>query len=335
MRIAIDAMGGDHAPAEIVRGTLDAATAHPEAEFVLVGQPQALERELSRAATPTNVRQVAADDVIAMDDEPSRAVRRKPGSSLCVACKLVAQGEAEAIFSAGNTGAAAAAASLLIGRIDGILRPAIAAIVPTAAGKAVVCDVGANVDCRPEWLVQFGIMASLYATDVEGIANPRVALLSIGEEPCKGNALVKSCHPLMDAAGLNWVGNLDGKDVFRGAADVITCDGFSGNLLLKIAEGASELFVGMVKDALTSSPRAKLGGLLVKPGLRGLKQKLDYAEYGGAFLLGTKGLVVIAHGRSDRRAVASGLRRAVEGIAHGLVESMIERFQPGGTATAA
>ncbi len=327
MRIAIDAMGGDLAPTEIVAGTIEAASLWPDTEFILVGDESAVQRELG-GLSRVNVRVLHAPDVIEMDDDPARAVRRKPKSSLVQACRLVAEGEAEGIFSAGNTGAVATAALFGIGRIPGVSRPCISVILPakTPAGKIVVCDAGANVDCKPEWLQQFATMASMYATDVEGIANPRVGLLNIGEEPCKGNALSKAAFELLSNAGLNWVGNVEAKHVFRDAADVVTCDGFDGNLLLKLAEGMGEFVMSMVKDALTSSPLAKLGALLAKPGLRRVKRAVDYAEYGGAVLLGIKGLVVIGHGCSKSKAVVSALRRTRDGLDHGLVARLTEHF---------
>ncbi len=332
MRIAVDAMGGDHAPAEIVAGTLTAARQYPDAEFILVGREEALAPYL--AGAPANVCVEHAAETIAMHDDPAKSIRRKPDSSLCVAAKLVSSGRAEALFSAGNTGAAAAAATLDIGRIKGVARLGIVTVLPARTGKIIVCDVGACVDSKAEWIVQFGVMASIYAEEVEHLGNPRVALLSIGEESCKGDKETKSAHELMAASGLNFVGNVDGKDTFRGVTDVIACDGFAGNLLLKMAEGAAEFFVELVTDALTASWRTKLGALLAKPGLRQMKRKIDYAEYGGAFLLGCKGVVVIGHGRSDARAVASALRRAREGVEHGLVERLEARFgEPGLAAT--
>jgi glycerol-3-phosphate acyltransferase PlsX len=326
MRIAIDAMGGDHAPGEIVAGTLQAAALHPDAEYVLVGDEAALLPLVALGARPANVRVHHAPDVIEMDDDPARAVRRKPNSSLVSACRLVAEGSADGVFSAGNTGAVAATALLTLGRVAGVSRPCIAAPMPTRTGRAVLCDAGATVDSRPEWVVQFAIMASLYAEHVEGTANPRVALLNIGEEACKGNSDSRAAHELLTAAGVNFVGNVEGKAVFRGDCDVVACDGFYGNLLLKIAEGAGEFVVGLLKEALVSSPRAKLAGWLARPSLRRLKTVMDYAEYGGAVLLGVKGLVLIGHGCSHARAIVSALERAREAVGHGLVEHLTQRF---------
>jgi glycerol-3-phosphate acyltransferase PlsX len=334
MRIAIDAMGGDLAPTEIVAGALEAAQLWPDTEFVLVGDETAVAAELGAAARRVNLRLVHAPDQIEMDDDPARAVRRKPQSSLVRACALVASGEADAVFSAGNTGAVAAAALLGLGRIPGVSRPCVAVVLPAQGGKVIVCDAGACVDSKPEWVAQFGIMASLYAADVEAIANPRVGLLNIGEEACKGNALTKAAHEQLANAGLNWVGNVEGKAAFRGVADVIACDGFDGNLLLKVGEGVAEFIGQQFKQALTADWLAKLGGLLARHSLSAIKRRLDYAEYGGAFLLGVKGLVVIGHGCSTRRAVVSALRKTREGIEHGLVRRLAQRFADSDEAAA-
>lgn len=328
MRIAIDAMGGDHAPVEIVAGVLDAAARWPDTEFVLVGDQERLHTEMGRGLARVNVKVHHAPDVIGMEDDPARAVRRKPDSSLVQACRLVADGKADAVFSAGNTGAASTAALFSLGRMDAVLRPCIAVVLParSTGNKVVICDAGANVDCKPEWLEQFGVMAALYAEHVEGLSEPRVGLLNIGEESCKGNALCKAAHGLLAEAGLNWVGNVEAKAVLKGFADVIVCDGFDGNLVLKLAEGMAEFTFGLVKDAFVSSPLARLGALLARPALRGVKRVIDYAEYGGAVLLGVKGVVIIGHGCSDRRAVVSALRRARAGVEHQLLARISEHF---------
>lgn len=325
MRIAIDAMGGDYAPGEIVEGCLDAAMAYPDIHLLVVGQEVAIRSCLSRAAPP-NFEIIPAADVITMSDDPAKSIRRKPDSSLVTAVRLVAQGEAEAIFSAGNTGAVTAAATLGIGRLDGVHRPGIATVLPTRAGTAVVCDVGASVDSRPEWIVQFGVMAAIYAEEIEGRQNPRVGLLNIGEEASKGDKASKIAHEMFQEAGVNWVGNVDGKDTFQGEADVIACDGFHGNLLLKVAEGAAEFFVDLTRQAIGSTFLSKLGGLLVRPALRGMKARIDYSEYGGAFLLGIRGLVVIGHGRSSRKAVVSAVGRTRDGLRGRLVDRLAARF---------
>lgn len=330
MRIAVDAMGGDHAPAEVVAGTLKAAQAHPEATFLLVGDHAAIEPLLAAHPHPGNLLVHHAPDVISMSDDPVGAVRRKPESSLCVSADMVASGEAQAVYSAGNTGAMAAAATLRIGRLPGVHRPCIASLLPVRGGKAVVADAGASVDCRPEWLVQFGVMASVYAQELLRIETPRVGLLNIGEESCKGNAVTKAAHELFaQNSNVHWIGNIDAKDTFKGVADVIACDGFWGNMLLKICEGAADFFMDLAKAAILSTPVSRVGGLLVRGSLRGMKRQIDYSEYGGAFLLGTRGLVVIGHGRSDAKAISNGLRHTVDGVARDLVGRLAARFAQG------
>lgn len=328
MRIAIDAMGGDHAPAEIVAGCLAAAAAFPDTELTLVGDPAAI-APLLGVSRPANLDIVPATEQIGMDEDPARAVRRKRDSSLVVGCRLVAEGHAQAVFSAGNTGALSTAATFVIGRIEGVDRPCIAAIMPSSSGRVVICDAGASVDSKPRWIHQFGIMGAVYAEEVEGIRAPRIGLINIGEESSKGNAQSKATFSLFEESDLNFVGNIEGKDTFRGVVDVIACDGFSGNLVLKVAEGAAEFFVSLTRQALQQSWRTKLGAWLCLPGFRRLKETVDYAEYGGAFLLGVKGLVVIGHGRSSSRAVFSAIRRAREGIRHNVVERLAARFADG------
>ena len=327
MRIAVDAMGGDLAPAEVVQGTLAAATEFTDTQFILVGDEAAIQAELG-AARHDNIVVRHAAQVIGMEDDPAKSIRRKPDSSLTVSARMVAEGAADALFSAGNTGAVTTAAALLIGRLDGVLRPGIATLLPTRArsGWSIVCDVGACVDSKAEWIVQFGVMAAIYAEEVERIPSPRVGLLNIGEESSKGDRESRQAHALFGDAGVNWVGNVDGKDVFRGQADVIACDGFNGNSLLKVSEGAAEYFMELVRSAIESTTVSKLGGLLIRPSMRRLKQRIDYTEVGGAFLLGIKGLVVIGHGRSTRKAIFHALRRTREGVQRELVQRLAARF---------
>lgn len=327
MRIAVDAMGGDLAPAEVVQGTLAAATEFADTQFILVGDEAAIQAELGTERRDNIVVRHAAQ-VIGMDDDPAKSIRRKPDSSLTVAARMVADGAAEALFSAGNTGAVTTAAALLIGRLDGVLRPGIATLLPTRArsGWSIVCDVGACVDSKAEWIVQFGVMAAIYAEEVERIPSPRVGLLNIGEESSKGDRESRQAHALFADAGVNWVGNVDGKDVFRGQADVIACDGFNGNSLLKVSEGAAEYFMELVRSAVESTTVSKVGGLLIRPSMRRLRQRIDYTEVGGAFLLGIKGLVVIGHGRSTSKAIFHALRRTREGLQRELVQRLAARF---------
>lgn len=325
MRIAIDAMGGDHAPAAIVAGTRLAAARFPDTRFILVGDEAAIGPHLG-GPSPDNLSVTHASDTIDMGDDPAKSIRRKPDSSLCVAARMVAEGGADALFSAGNTGAVAAVATLVIGRLPGVRRPGIAVQLPTRQGKVIVCDAGACVDSKAEWIVQFGIMAATYAEEVERIAKPRIGLLNIGEESSKGDTESKTAHELFCKAGVNWIGNVDGKDTFRGEVDVIACDGFAGNLLLKVAEGAAEFFVDMTREAMTATPWTRLGAALVRPGLRSMKQRIDYSETGGAFLLGTRRLVVIGHGRSSDKAIMSALRHTRAGIEGQLVQRLEQRF---------
>lgn len=321
MIIAVDAMGGDHAPVEIVKGAVRAAQDR-DISIILVGDQEAVERELAKLPTPPNGRISVkhASEVVEMDDHPANAIRRKADSSIVVAANLIAGGEAHAMVSAGNTGAAMAVAAIKLGRIEGIDRPAIGALIPTTTGgKGVMLDGGANVDCSVENLAQFAIMGREYADRVLKIKNPRVGLLSIGEEPTKGNELTKAANARLSEMPLNFVGNVDGKDVFRGAADVIVCDGFAGNLVLKIAEGVAEFIFANVKAEIKRSPVYGLGALLSRSAFRRVKLKMDYAEYGGAPLLGVNGVCIISHGRSNAHAISNAIRAAAAAVENDVV----------------
>lgn len=322
MKIAVDAMGGDFAPVEIVKGAVDAC-AHFGLPVILVGDKDLIGRELKKypvTGLPIEIRH--ASEVVEMDEHPANAIRRKSDSSIVVAAGLVSNQEAQAMVSAGNTGAAMAVATLKIGRIAGIDRPAIGALLPTINGKTVMLDAGANVDCSVENLLQFAIMGSEYAKRVLKVSNPRVGLLSIGEEPTKGNEVTKATNARLQASNLNFVGNVEGKDVFRGAADVVVCDGFVGNVVLKVSEGMAEFVLDCLRQALQSNTAAKLGALLVKPALQRAKAGLDYAEYGGAPLLGVNGVCIICHGRSNSRAITNAIRAAADAIENDIVRSI-------------
>lgn len=322
MKIAVDAMGGDFAPVEIVKGAVDAC-AHFGLPVILVGDQDLIRRELKKypaTGLPIEIRN--ASEVVEMDEHPANAIRRKSDSSIVVAAGLVSNQEAQAMVSAGNTGAAMAVATLKIGRIAGIDRPAIGALLPTINGKTVMLDAGANVDCSVENLLQFAIMGSEYAKRVLKVSNPRVGLLSIGEEPTKGNEVTKATNARLRASNLNFVGNVEGKDVFRGAADVVVCDGFVGNVVLKVSEGMAEFVLDCLRQALQSNTAAKLGALLVKPALRRAKAGFDYAEYGGAPLLGVNGVCIICHGRSNSRAITNAIRAAADAIENDIVRSI-------------
>jgi len=324
VRIAVDAMGGDFAPAEVVAGTLMAAGGLA-AELLLVGQPDALRSELTGTAESGRLTVVEAPDVIAMDEHPTEAIRAKPESSLMVGLRLVKEGRADAFVTCGNTGAAMAGALLTLGRVRGIARPALGTVVPNGdSGLGLLLDVGANADCRPLPLVQFAHMGAGYMARTFGIPRPRVGLLSIGEEDTKGNALVLETNRLLRQSRLNFVGNVEGKDLTRNVADVVVTDGFTGNVVLKTAEGMADLLFNELRRVFELTPWNRAAGLLVMSELRKVKRRLDYAEYGGALLLGVEGIVVIGHGRSKARAVFNAIRSAGEAARNGVLDVIRE-----------
>jgi phosphate acyltransferase len=310
MRIAVDAMGGDYAPQEVVAGALEAAQAYPDLEIILVGQPEALKPFIQ--TLPENIAIHPASEVVGMDEHPATAVRRKKDSSIVVATRLVKEGNASAVVSAGSTGAQMAAALFGLGRIKGIERPAIATVLPTAQGGKLVLDVGANPDAKPKHLYQYGLMGSIYANKILHIDSPKVALLNIGSEETKGNELALASYELLKHAPVNFVGNIEGRDIPKGTADVVVCDGFVGNIVLKFAEGLALSLFGMIKEQITASPSRKLGALLVKPGLKEIAKVMDYAEYGGSPLLGVDGVSIVCHGSSKAKAIRNAIRVARE-----------------------
>jgi glycerol-3-phosphate acyltransferase PlsX len=317
--IAVDAMGGDHAPKEIVRGALRALNEHGIA-VTLVGRREVVEDELRNAGVPTpqGITVVDAREVIEMNEHPANAVRAKRDSSLVSSCALVASGQAGAVVSAGNSGAMLAAALFTIKRIPGVARPAIGASFPSETGQTFILDVGANTDCKPEWLAQFALMGDVYARTMLGIAKPRIALLSNGEEAEKGSELVQAAHPLIAALPIKFVGNVEGKDIFRGACDVVVTDGFTGNVVLKVAEGIGEFLFASIAREARKSFGGKVGGALLRPRLRPLRDRIDYRKTGGALLLGVAGEVVIAHGRSDAEATMNAIRVAARAAEQGV-----------------
>ncbi|MBU6429308.1 MAG: phosphate acyltransferase PlsX [Cyanobacteria bacterium REEB65] len=339
-------MGGDFAPAEVVRGALLALRQHADLNLILAGDEAAVRREIGTASVGDRVQVVHAPDVIGMSEAAS-ALRKKKDASIVRAMDQVREGQAQAVVAAGSTGAAMSAALLRWGRIKGIERPAIAAVLPTAKGPCVVLDVGANVDCHPDWLVQFAWMGAAYAQNVLKVAVPRVGVLNIGEEPEKGNSLALEVHTrlagLAPGSGvgapgrrLSWtfIGNVEGRAIFDGAADVVVVDGFAGNVFLKTAEGA----VGMVKRVLQEEVRrvgflAKAGALLMKGAFAGLKRRTDPAEYGGALLLGVDGVCVICHGSSRAYAVANAIRVAIEALRSDAIGLIRDTVQPAGGAS--
>lgn len=303
-------MGGDLSPRAAVEGT--SLAAEKGIPVLLVGRAERLERELRRLPRrPAGVEVVDAPEVVEMDEPPS-AVRRRRNSSLARCAQLVAEGRAAAMVSAGNTGAVMIAAKLWMGATPGVERPALAATFPNRHGRTVVLDVGANVACRPEHLRQFAVMGHAYAVEVLGVSHPRIGLLSIGEEARKGDGKTREAFQALAETGLNFVGNVEGRDVFDGFVDVVVCDGFVGNVLLKAAEGMAELVLEMLQEELSRGPRTRLGALLVQPAFANLARRTDYAELGAAPLLGVEGGCFVAHGRSNAKAFASALRRAHE-----------------------
>lgn len=310
MRIAIDAMGGDNAPEAIMEGAVSATLAY-DVELILVGNEAVLSPLLKKmGGEKAHLRIVHAPEKVEMDEPPSHAVRKKRNSSIWVATHLIKEGEAGAVISAGNTGAAMATALFILGPLKGVDRPAIATVLPTLQGSAVLLDVGANVDCKPNNLLQFAIMGQEYARRVQGKANPRIGLLSIGEEAIKGNELTKETFRLLRERDLNFIGNVEGRDVYNGNADVIVCDGFIGNVVLKVSEGLADTIGKFLKREIIGSSLGVLGYLLMKPAFNRFKKKVDYSEYGGAHLLGVNGVSIICHGRSSGKAIKNAIHQA-------------------------
>jgi glycerol-3-phosphate acyltransferase PlsX len=324
MRIVLDAMGGDHAPEVAVEGGVMAAREYGT-EVVLVGPQGVVEAELAKHDTAgLSLPVVHASQVIEMTDEPSMAARKKKDSSMVVGMKLVRSGEADAFTTAGNSGGALAAALFHLGRIKGIKRPALSTVFPTRKGLCFISDVGATTDCKPIYLLQFGIMGSAYAERVLGIPNPRVGIVSTGEEEGKGSVLVKEAFKLLKESDLNFIGNVEGKDIPAGLADVVVTDGFSGNVAIKLAEGVAALLMEVMEEEIRKRPTAVLGALLTRSALREVKSRLDYSEYGGAPLLGLDGVVIVGHGRSNAKAIKNMVRVGREAVEKGMLEAIKE-----------
>ncbi len=318
--IALDAMGGDDAPAVTVQGALEAARDHG-IPVLLVGPARRLRRELGPfRSLPGDLEIVDAPEAVAMDDPPLVVLRSRRRSSLMVCSELVASGRAAGMVTAGNTGAAWVAAKSVIGMIEGVERPALAANLPRLDGTTLVLDVGANVECRPRHLLQFAVMGSLYASLVLGVPEPRVGLMSVGEEESKGNRKVRESFRVLVEAGVRFIGNVEGRHVFSGEADVIVCDGFTGNVILKVSEGLGEMILTALREEARRSPMYGAGLLMAKGAFVALRRKVDYAEYGGAPLLGIDGPCIIGHGRSSAKAVRNALRVAAQYAASGTVE---------------
>ena len=311
IQIAVDAMGGDFAPRHVVDGAL-AAVRHFDLGVTLVGPSATIEAELARHpdVDRARVRIVEAPDVVSMEESPSAALRRKPAASIKVAAETVARGEAAALFSAGHTGATVMAAHGAFGMLPGVDRPALAATVPTRRRPAVLLDVGASVECRPSHLLQFAVMGSMYARVAFGIDSPRVALLSTGHEETKGNELTREAHRLLKGSALAFIGNIEARDVYSGAADVIVCDGFTGNVALKISEGLVDVVEELLSEELSRTITMRVGSLLTRRALRRFRRRVDYSEYGGAPLLGVAGVAIVGHGRSSAKAVRNAVAMA-------------------------
>jgi len=324
MRIAIDAMGGDHAPDAVIDGAVAAAREYPDTELILVGDASKIEAGLSKQGhnKPDQLIIRHASEVIEADDEPVRAARRKKDASMVVAGRMVKEREADALVSAGNTGALMAVGLLVVGRIPGIHRPALAPLIPTLVGPGTLAlDLGANMDADPEHLAQYAIMGTIYRNKVHGLERPRVGLLNVGTEPMKGNELTKQAFALLEQQPIHFVGNVEARDILNGVCDVVVCDGFAGNIMLKSLEGTQKAIFSLLKEQLTSSTLGKIAGLILRPKLRVFK-KYDYREHGGAPLLGIDGVVVKSHGSSDANAIKNAIGQARTALKNQLVEAI-------------
>ena len=313
IKVAVDAMGGDNAPAEIVKGAIDAVLASKKLKVYLVGRKDAVEAELSKYSFPAEqVEVVHAEEVIEMAEPPVMAIRRKKESSIVVAMNMVKHGECDAYVSAGSTGANLVGGQLIVGRIRGVERPPLAPLLPTAKGTSLLVDCGANVDARPSHLVQFAKMGSIYMEHVMGVTNPKVAIVNIGSEEEKGNALVKETYPLLkECTDINFIGSIEARDIPAGYADVIVCEAFVGNVILKLYEGVGATLIKEVKHGMMSSLRSKIGALLVKPALKQTLKRFDTEEHGGAPMLGLNGLVVKSHGSSNAVEIKNSILQCI------------------------
>ena len=340
VRVALDAMGGDNAPGEVVLGAIQAAREYSMGVY-LVGREDAIRAELAKHDTSgLDLPIVHTDEVIEMDEHPASAVRKKKKASMTMALQLVRDGSALGAVSAGNSGAMMAASLFTLKRIEGVDRPALGTVFPTRDGVSFVLDVGANTDCKPEYLQQFALMGSIYMERIFSVASPRVGLLANGEEETKGNELVIQTHQLLKAhaetLGINFIGNIEGREIPAGGADVVVCDGFVGNVVLKLSEGLAETLLGMLRTQMTSSLPNKLAAAVLQSGLRKVFKRMDYAEYGGVPLLGINGSAIVAHGRSNAKAIKNALRVArqtsetdvVGAIAGGLAKLQTESSNP-------
>lgn len=329
MRIAVDAMGGDYAPRVVIEGTIAAVKEYPGIEVILVGDETKVNSLLKTAGyNGDKIIVHPASEVIQMCESAAVSVRRKRNSSIVLGINLVKEGQADAFFSAGNTGAVVCAATLGLGLLPGIERPGIALVTPTLKGISLIIDVGANIDPKPTQLLQYGIMADAYFRYILNRSHPKVGLLNIGEEEIKGTDFMRETHELLEKSNLNFIGNIEGKDLYSGKCDIIICDGFVGNIALKVTESVAETMQIFLKRHLLSSISGKIGVLFLKPSLKRFKKELDYAEYGGAPLLGVNGVVIIGHGRSNSRAIKNAIRVAKEEVERKFNEKILEAIKP-------
>ena len=311
MRIAVDAMGGDHAPSVVVQGAFEAAKEWG-IDITYVGDRGAIEAQLGEKQGVADIQVHHCEQKVRMDEAPLKALRHKKEASVSVAFDLVKKGEADAVVSAGNSGATLASAILTLGRIEGIERPALPGILPVENGRVIVIDVGANVDCRPVHLFQFGVMADAFARTSLGMNHPKIGLLSIGEEGGKGNEQVKSAHDLFQDSNLNFIGNVEGRDIFSGQVQIVVCDGFVGNVVLKLSEGLAESLVKMFKEEILGTLTSKAGLLFNRRTFKRFLKRVDYAEYGGAPILGVKGVGIVCHGGSSVKAIKNAVKMAYD-----------------------
>ena len=322
MKICVDAMGGDHAPSAVVEGCVSALNTFSDIEIILTGKQEIIEAELVRLnADAKRITIVNAREVIEMAEKPVAAIKQKKDSSMVRGFELLRDKECDAFITAGSTGAMLAGATLIVRRIKGVSRPALAPVLPTRDGACLLIDCGANADCKPSYLAQFGVMGSIYMKAVMGINNPRVGLINNGEEAEKGSMLTKAAYPLLEAEkAINFTGNVEGREILSGDFDVVVADGFVGNIVLKFLEGVASTITGMLKDELMADITSKIGAAISKPAFKRFKKRMDYTEHGGALLLGINGGVIKAHGSSNAKAIASAVRQARQFIVSGVVE---------------
>ncbi len=331
MRIAVDAMGGDFAPAEIVKGTVEAARRFPHIDRIyLVGDEPAIRKELDAfSAAPACIEMVHATEVVEMGEAPAAAIRKKKDSSIGRAVDLVKAGQADAVFSAGNTGAAVAASTLKLRTLEGVDRPAIAVVIPSMTGPSVLLDAGGNTDCAPEWLCQFAVMGLAYSRSILKKENPTVGLLNIGGEESKGNEATKQAYRMLDRSNLNFKGNVESQDLFDGNVDVVVTDGFVGNVVLKTSESVARSIGRWLKEELTRNPLRLAGALMLRKGIHSIKERSDPETHGGAPLLGVNGVCIIGHGSSSAVAVCNAIRVSVEWVRQNInqdIEAQVKQF---------